>query len=122
DRRGEEAWHRGLARSRPQPHLRPPPLVQRPAGVLRLVEGHSERLAVDLHQGPGVALGRPPEAVLPSPVRAAAAGPRLVEPRGARGGRARTPFLVRPRRRRLAHRRATRPRPRPRAPRRERTP
>ena len=58
--------------------------------------------------------------VLPPPVRAAAARPRLVERRRARRVRSDPPLLVRPRRHRLPHRRRARARQGPRAARRRR--
>ncbi len=70
DRGGAAARHRHLARPRPESHLRPARMVQRPARVLRLVERDPERLEVDLHAGQRVAVRPTPQALLPAPVRA----------------------------------------------------
>ena len=58
--------------------------------------------------GPAWALDAERGALLPAQLRARAARPQLVEPGGARGVRAHPPVLVRPRRRRLPHRRRAR--------------
>src|SRR5207248_3239697 len=76
--RSEE--HRRVDRPRSEPHLRPAFLVHGKPRLLRLVEDGPERLDVDLHRQVGVAVARGPAAVLPAPVHAAAARPRLVEP------------------------------------------
>ena len=115
-----DARHRRLARPRPEPHLRPARLVHRPPRVLRLVDRDPERLEVGLHRRDRLGVRRAAQALLPAPVRARAARPRLVEPRRARRVRADPPLLVRPRRRRLPHRRRARADQGPRAARRRR--
>ena len=114
-RRGSRARHRHLARPRPEPHLRQARVVQRAAGVLRLVGSRPERLAVDLYRRQRVAVRRRPQALLPAPVRPRAARPRLVERGRPRRVRRHPALLVRPRDRRLPDRRRARDRQGPRA-------
>ena len=108
DRGRGRARHRHLARPRSEPHLRPAPVVQRPARVLRLVGGDPERLDVDLHGRERLGVRGNAAALLPAPVRAGAARSRLVERRGPQRVRRHPPLLVQPRRERFPHRRGAR--------------
>ena len=108
DRRGSRARDQHLARSRPEPHLGPPRLVQRSSRVLRLVGRDPERLALDLLRWERLGVRHTPPALLPPSVRGRAARPRLVEHRGPGRVRPHPPSLVRSRRRRLPRRRRAR--------------
>ena len=109
-RRGRGARDPRPARPRPEPLVRPAPVVSRAPRLLRLVGRGPEQLGVDLRRRPGVDVRRRARPLLPPQLRRAAARPRLVEPRGPRGVRADPPVLVRPRHRRLPHRRRARDR------------
>ncbi len=132
DRRGRQARHPRPARPRPQPHQRPPRVVPGRARqprreaprVLRLGGPEARRLAAqqlaELVRRPGVDARRGLRPVLPAQLPAHAARPQLVERGGAGGVRRDPALLVRPRDRRLAHRRHPRHRQGPRAARRPR--
>src|SRR5207244_344141 len=112
---GALAWAQGDHRARPQPHLRPAPLVpagtagpagQRPARLLRL-ERHSGPLQGCPHHLQGlrdVELGLGPggEGLLLAPLLLPPARPELGQPRGQAGDVQRRGFLARPGRRRAA--------------------
>ena len=72
--------------------------------------GPPEQLAISNFGGPAWTLRRADRPVLPAPLPARAARPELVERRRARGVRRDPALLVRPRRRRLPHRRLPRDR------------
>ena len=119
DRRGVEARHPRHPRPRPQPHERPASVVRRRQLVarrdvprlVRVGRPQARRLAAEqLDDGvrpapAGVDVRRGERPVLPEPVPLVAARPQLVERRRARRVRRHPALLVRPRRRRLPHRR-----------------
>ncbi len=117
--RGRQARHPGHARPRPQSLERPAPVVPRRDLVARLEAprlvrvGRSQARRLAAQQlGDGL---RPPRSrvdvrrgerpVLPQPVPVVAARPQLVERRRSRRVRRHPALLVRPRHRRLSHRR-----------------
>ena len=132
DRRGGAARDPRPARSRPQPHQRPPRLV--PAGarrprrsaprLLRLGGPEARRCPAqqlgELVRRAGLDARRALGPVLPAQLPAHPTGPELVERGRARGLRRHPALLVRARDRRLAHRRHARHRQGSRAARRPR--
>ena len=127
DRRGARRRDPSDLRHRPQPHVRRACVVPRRRGCRAGQPGASalrlprrpgkgrrpatERLDERLRR-PGVDAGRrarwPPRPVVPAPVRPQATRPRLDQPGGPRGVPLDPALLVRPRRRRLPHRRRPR--------------
>ena len=107
-RRSRGLRNQGAPRSRPEPLVRSAPVVSRAARLLRLVGRGPEQLGVDLRRRLRLDLRRRTRPVLPAQLRAAAARPQLVEPGGRAGVRADPAVLVRPRRRRIPHRRRAR--------------
>ncbi len=117
-RRSRAPRNQGAPRSRPEPLVRSAPVVSRAARLLRLVRRGPEQLGVDLRRRLRLDARRRTRPVLPAQLRAAAARPQLVEPGGRAGVRADPAVLVRPRRRRIPHRRRARDLQGPRAARR----
>ena len=119
DRGGGAARHPRDPRPRAEPHERPAPVVRRREVVARLAAPRlvrvgrpearrfvAEQLGHGVRPAPArVDVRRGERPVLPEPVPAVAARPQLVEPGGARRVRRHPALLVRPRRRRLPHRR-----------------